>query len=174
MIEAISASGQQSADGADDAFAVGGGGLLGVDLERGESRHRGDLGDRVADAQTEDLPDVGGGVGRDEQHLLAGPGQAQRRRARDGGLADPAFTGEEHEPGRVGQERRIGDAMKASTPRRTGIGGQDADLHGQQQVDSPGVQQESLSSASPSMVTPDGAAAGTSRPAQVASSVRVG
>src|SRR5690606_41718252 len=63
-------------------------------------------------------------------------------------------------------------AMKAGTPRRTGQR-KGADLSGQQQVDSPGVQQESLSSASPSIVTPDGGA-GTSRPAQVASSVRVG
>src|SRR5690606_34261676 len=67
---------------------------------------------------------------------------------------------------RGGSVRNVGSAaaMKAGTPRRMGIGGRGADLHGQQQVDSPGVQQESLSSASPSMVTPDGGA-GTSRPA---------
>ena len=66
-----------------------------------------DLGDGVADAQPEHLPDVRGGVGTDQQDLLSRPGQRERSGTRNRGLAHPSFAGEEEEPGRVVQELHV-------------------------------------------------------------------
>lgn len=151
--------GQQSPHRPDDAFPVGIGGLLGIDLERRQAGHRGNRGEGVADREAEDLTDVRGGVRRDQQHLLPGAGETQCARTGDGGLADAALAGEEHEPRRVGQKRGGGHPVLSSSSTA------------QQQVASPGVQQ--ASSATFSIVAPTGASA-TSSPAHAASWVRSG
>src|SRR5450631_2136218 len=73
-----------------------------------------DLGDGVADAQPEYLPDVRGGVGTDQQDLLSRPGQGERSGTRNGGLAHPSFAGEEEEPGRVVQELHVAAVLSSN------------------------------------------------------------
>ena len=96
--------GQQAAHRADDPLPVGVGGLLRVDLQGPQAGHLRDRGDGVADGDAEDLPDVGGGVGADQQHPLALLGQVDGRGAGQRGLADAALAGEEQEPGAGSQE----------------------------------------------------------------------
>ena len=110
--------GQQPAHRADDAFAVVRRGGLGVDLQGRQSRHGGDRGDGVADGDPEDLPHIGGRVGRHQQHALAGADKRQGSRAGDRGLADPALAGEEQEPRRVGEERQVSGRHSGKTSSR--------------------------------------------------------
>jgi len=87
---------QHPADRPDDPLAVVGR-RLGVDLQRLEPRHGGNLADLVADRNPEYLPCIRGRVGRDQQHPLARIGQTSRRGAGQRGLADATLAGEEDE-----------------------------------------------------------------------------
>ena len=96
--------GQDTAHRPDEAVAIGLCRRLRVDLQRRQPRHVGDRGDAVADGDAEHLPDVGGRVGADQQHILPGLGQTDRGRAGDGSLAHPALAGEEQEARRLFEE----------------------------------------------------------------------
>ena len=96
--------GQESADGRDDPFTVGLDCLLRVNFQGGEARHVLNGSHGVADGHAEDLPDIGRGVGADQQHLLAGLCQGQGGRAGHRGLANAALACEENEPWSVLEE----------------------------------------------------------------------
>ena len=108
---------EQPPDGGEDPFPVGLRCLPGVDLQRGQARHLADRGDGVADRDAEDLPDVRGRVGADQQHPLALASQVQGRGAGDGGLADPALAGEEQEPWRGFEELHLDPSQHPAGPQ---------------------------------------------------------
>ena len=132
---------EQPAHRGDDPFPVGLRCLPGVDLQRGQARHLLDRGDGVADRDAEDLPDVRRRVGADQQHPLAPASQVQGRGAGDGGLADPALAGEEHEPWRGFQELHPDPSQHPAGPQLPAV------------------------SVNPSSVAPIGAATALTRPA---------
>ncbi len=85
------------ADGRHGAVDVLLGGVVGVDFHRpqiGDARNRRDV---MADFLLEDICQVGGRVGGDDQRALALVGIAHGLRAGHAGLAHAAFTGEEDE-----------------------------------------------------------------------------
>ena len=88
----------------EDPLPVVHGRLLGVDLDRRQANDPGDRSEPMTDPGGEDLGEVGGRVGTDQQHPLPLVGQVHRGRARDRGLADPALAGEEQELRAVSQE----------------------------------------------------------------------
>ena len=90
----------------DDPIAIGLRRRLRVDVENEEAGHVRDGGRLVlADLDAEDLPEIRGGIGADEQHSLPAIGQGDGDRTRQRRLADAPFAGEEQVPcGGVGKD----------------------------------------------------------------------
>ena len=89
--------GQQVAHRANNALAVGRRAFLGVNLDGREVFHVVDRGDFAANIRGKHLPDIGGGVGADQQHLFAVHGEAKRGGASQRGFAHAAFASEKRE-----------------------------------------------------------------------------
>jgi len=80
---------------ADDALAILRGRLHRIDFERCQIGDFWNRRDSMTDDRSENLSDVGRGVGADQQYLLTGIGQVHRRSTGQRGLTDAAFAGEE-------------------------------------------------------------------------------
>ena len=73
-------------------------GGFGVDLQRVEPIDAGERGDRVSDPLAEDLADIRGRVGGDQQDPVAPACEVDRSGAGDAGLPYTALPGQEQEP----------------------------------------------------------------------------
>ena len=79
----------------DHALAVGFRSRARIDIEHREPRGIRHRRGRVAQRDAEHFVQIGGRIGADQQHRLAGIGQCQRGSRRQRGLADAAFPGKE-------------------------------------------------------------------------------
>jgi len=91
--------GQQAAVGADHALAVGGGRRFRVDVQRRQTRHARYRRGRVRQPRLQNLVEVGGRIGADQQHAPARLGQLHRAGRGQRGLAHAALAGEEEMAG---------------------------------------------------------------------------
>ena len=89
---------ERGAVGADDSLTVGVGRGLRVEVHQVERRDTRRGRGSIAGCGLEDVGEVGGRVGADEQHPPTRVGERDAHSARDSGLADAALAGEEHEP----------------------------------------------------------------------------
>jgi hypothetical protein len=85
--------------GGDDALAVGVSGRLGFEVHQVEPADRRRRRRFLAGVDLEHVGEVRRRVGADEQHPVASVRERDGDGAGDGGLADPAFAGEQHEAG---------------------------------------------------------------------------
>ena len=91
--------GEQPAVRADGTLAVFPCRGLGVDVRRVETGDPGHRSRSLGELGTEDLVEVGGRIGRYDQHPLTASNQRHGGRARERGLAHAALTGEEQNAG---------------------------------------------------------------------------
>jgi hypothetical protein len=91
------------------ALTVRLGGIVGIDVQHRQAGRPGDRYWRVAQLDAEHLIEVRGRIGADEEHLLAGVGQRQRRGGGQRSLANATLAGEEEMPGRAADETNAED-----------------------------------------------------------------
>ena len=163
---------QHAAHRTHDPVAVSPRRRLRVDLQRRQPRHGGNRRDLMTDRDIEDLADVRGWIGADQQRRAAPFGEKQGRRTGERGLAHPALAGEEQKSRRMIEKPPWAVWRAGGHPQHPVPGAVDESLTAGIGQQPPGAAGTTLIVGNTLAVREDAAVAAT--PAHVASSSRDG